>query len=139
MRKNAFVAMDHIAALNEFRKHSIQSGDLPLAEEDFRNALKACGIPSNPLFFAEFRNSGLLVRVGGDMWTWKNRLPIHHQTLQGIYVRYQKKKNGYASAHYARKKREEVLKSKEIEEAVNLLKSNGFEVFAPYKGLYKKL
>lgn len=32
MRKNAFVAMDHIAALNEF---SIQSGDLPLAEEDF--------------------------------------------------------------------------------------------------------
>lgn len=126
MRKNAFVAMDHIAALNEFRKHSIQSGDLPLAEEDFRNALKACGIPSNSLFFAEFRNSGLLVRVEGDMWTWKNQLPIHHQTLQGIYVRYQKK-------------REEVLKSKEIEEAVNLLKSNGFEVFAPYKGLYKKL
>lgn len=107
MRKNAFVAMDHIAALNEFRKHSIQSG--------------------------------LLVRVEGDMWTWKNQLPIHHQTLQGIYVRYQKKANGYASAHYARKKREEVLKSKEIEEAVNLLKSNGFEVFAPYKGLYKKL
>lgn len=33
----------------------------------------------------------------------------------------------------------QVLKSKEIEEAVNLLKSNGFEVFAPYKGLYKKL
>ena len=139
MRKNAFVAMDHIAALNEFKKYSIQSGDLPLTEEDFRTAFKACGIPSNSLFFIEFRNSGFLVKVEGNMWTWKNQLPIHHQTLQGIYVRYQKKANGYASAHYAQKKREEVLKSKEIEEAVNLLKSNGFEVFAPYKGLYKKL
>lgn len=29
MRKNAFVAMDHIAALNEFRKHSIQSEIFP--------------------------------------------------------------------------------------------------------------
>ena len=73
------------------------------------------------------------------MWTWKNRLPIHHQTLQSIYLRYQKKANGYVNTYYARKKREEMLKSKEIEEAVNLLKSNGFEVFAPYKGLYKKL
>lgn len=139
MRKNAFVAINHIATLNEFRKHSIQSGDLPLSEEDFRNTFKACGIPSNPLFFSEFRSSGLLVRVEGNMWAWKNKLPIHHQTLQDIYVRYQKKANGYANARYARKKREEVLKSKEIEEAVNLLKSNGFEVFAPHKGLYKKL
>ena len=32
-----------------------------------------------------------------------------------------------------------MFKSEKIEKAVNLLKSNGFEVFAPYKGLYKKL
>lgn len=139
MRKNAFIAINHIAAFNEFRKHSIRSGDLPLSEEDFRNAFKACGIPSNSLFFSEFRSSGLLVRVEGNMWAWKNKLPIHYQTLQGIYVRYQKKVNGYANAHYARKKREEMLKSKEIEEAVNLLKRNGFEIFAPYQGLYKKV
>ena len=139
MRKNAFVAMNHIVALNEFKKHSIQSGDLPLSEENFRNALKSCGIPSNSLFFLEFKSSGLLVRVEGNMWAWKSKLPIHHQTLQRIYVQYQKKVNGYASAHYARKKKEEAFKSKEIEEAVNLLKSNGFEVFAPKGNLYQKL
>ena len=138
MRKNAFVAIAHIRELNLFKAHMIKRGE-SLEEGDFRNALKACGIPSNPLFFAEFRNSGLLVRVEGDMWTWKNQLPIHHQTLQGIYVRYQKKVNGYASARYARKKREEVLKSKEIKEAIDLLKKNGFEIFAPHQGLYKKL
>lgn len=139
MRKNAFVALNHIVPLNEFRANSIKHEDLPLSEEDFRNAFKACGIPSNALFFLEFRRAGLLVRVEGDMYAWKNNLPIHHQTLQGIYTRYQKKVNEYSNARYARKKREKALKSKEIEDAINLLKENGFEVLAPKGNLYQKL
>ena len=139
MRKNAFVALNHIVPLNEFRANSIEHGDLPLSEEDFRNAFKVCGIPSNALFFLEFKNSGLLVRVEGDRYTWKNDRPIHHLVLRNIYVKYQRKVNAYASARYSRKKREEVLKSKEIEEAIDLLKKNGFEIFAPHQGLYKKL
>lgn len=139
MRKNAFIAIDHITSLNEFKKYSIQSGNLPLTEKDFRTAFKSCGIISNTLFFLEFKNSGLLVKVEGNMWTWKNTSPIHYKTLQDIYSRYQTKANNYSNVHYIKKKREKILKSKEIEEAVNLLKKNGFEIFAPYNESYKKL
>lgn len=139
MRKNAFVALNHIVSLNKFRANSIKHGDLPLSEGDFRNAFKACGIPSNALFFLEFRRAGLLVRVERDMYAWQNNRPIHHQILQNIYAKYQKRVNEYSNARYTRKKREKVLKGKEIEEAINLLKNNGFEVFAPKGDLYQKL
>lgn len=139
MRKNAFHATEHISALNEFRKYSISSGNQPLSSDDFRAAFKACGIPSNPLFFLEFRNSGLLVRVEGNMYVWKNKLPIHYRTLQSIYSRYQKRANGYVRTHLEKKSRAKDLKSKEIESAISLLKDNGYEIFIPCKGLFKKV
>lgn len=139
MRKNAFIAMDHIAALNEFREHSIQSGDLPLSEDSLRNAFKACGIPSNSLFFLEFRNSGLLVKVEKDMYAWKDTLPIHHQALQSIYSRYQKRAREYANIHYTKIRMNKESKEKEIEKAIKLLKENGFEIFTPCHKLYKRI
>ena len=117
----------------------VNSG-VPVSSEDFRAAFKTCGIPSNPIFWMEFRNSGLLTRVEGHLFVWTNAVsPIHHQQLQSIYNTYQKRINRNCGAYRERKKRQELLKSKEIEDAVNLLKENGFEILAPKGNLYQKL
>ena len=139
MRKNIFSAIDHISALNEFRKYSIGSGDIPLTESDVRDVFKRCGIPSNSLFFSEFKKSGLLVKVERDLYVWKNQRPIHYQVLQNIYERYQKRLYKYRTTYYHRRVCSKKLLSKEIKNAINLLKENGFEVVIPCGELYKKL
>lgn len=139
MRKNAFIAANHIAVLNEFKRHSIKSCDLPLSRTDFCNLFKNCGIPSNSLFFTEFKNSGLLIKVEGNMYTWKNKHPIHHLTLQSIYARYQKKINTYANTRYCKKKREKEIETEEIRKAITLLKDNGFKIFMQCGEFYRVL
>ena len=131
-----FQAIQHIAELNNFK---MQSKSLILSREDFCAALKNCSIPSNALFFNEFRNSGLLVKVGKDTYAWKDIKPIHFKTLQLIYCTYQNKLNKYLQTYNNKKKEKDLLKREQIESAITLLKNNGFEIFAPYKGLYKKL
>lgn len=139
MRKNSFVAIDHIKALNEHKQDTIQHGNLPLSDRDFKNLFKSCNIPSNSLFFLEFRNFGLLTKIGKNMYTWSNELPIHHKSLQIIYERYQQRANTYVHTYLTKKKEAKILKDKEIEDAIYLLKSNGFEVFAPSSKFYVKL
>lgn len=139
MRSNAFRAIEHIKQLNILKRDMVRAG-VPVSSEDFRAAFKTCGIPSNPMFWVEFRNSGLLTRVEGRLFVWTNAIsPIHHQQLQSIYNTYQKRINRNCVAYRERKKREELLKSKEIEDAINLLKENGFEVLAPKGNMYQKL
>ena len=139
MRLNAFRAIEHIKQLNMLKKDMIHAG-VPVSSEDFRAAFKTCGIPSNFHFWVEFRNSGLLTRVEGHLFVWTSAVsPIHHQQLQSIYNSYQKKINAVRDRYLEKKAREELLKSKEIEDAINLLKENGFEIFAPKGNLYQKL
>lgn len=121
-------------------KRDVVHAGVPISSEDFRAAFKTCGIPSNAMFWVEFRNSGLLTRVEGHLFVWTSAVsPIHHQQLQSIYNTYQRKVNRNYGAYRERKKRQELLKSKEIEDAINLLKENGFEIFAPKGNLYQKL
>ena len=139
MRLNAFRAIEHIKQLNMLKKDMVHAG-VPVSSEDFRAAFKTCGIPSNIHFWVEFRESGLLTRVEGHLFVWTSAVsPIHHQQLQSIYNSYQRKINAVRDRYLEKKARQEFLKSKEIEDAVNLLKDNGFEVFAPKGNLYQKL
>lgn len=139
MRLNAFRAIEHIKQLNMLKKDMVRAG-VPVSSEDFRAAFKTCGIPSNAMFWVEFRNSGLLTRVEGHLFVWTSEVsPIHHQQLQSIYNSYQRKINAVRDRYLEKKARQELLKSKEIEDAVNLLKENGFEIFAPKGNLYQKL
>lgn len=139
MRLNAFRAIEHIKQLNMLKKDMVRAG-VPISSEDFRAAFKTCGIPSNAMFWVEFRNSGLLTKVEGHMFVWTSAVsPIHHQQLQSIYNTYQKRINRNSDAYRERKKKRELLRSKEIEDAINLLKENGFEIFAPKGNLYQKL
>ena len=56
MRLNAFRAIEHIKQLNMLKKDMVRAG-VPVSSEDFREAFKTCGIPSNAMFWVEFRNS----------------------------------------------------------------------------------
>lgn len=138
MRANAFQAIAHISELNEL-KQDILHGAAPVSEEELRAGLKNCGLPSNILFWSEFKNSGLLVKVEGNLFVWKTKHPIHHRMLQAIYLKYQNRINGYTRAYKEKKAELRAAKDKEVDEAINLLKSRGYEIFAPCKGLYKKL
>lgn len=138
MGLKAFEAIAHIGELNEL-KQGILHGKAPISERDFRAGLKSCGIPSNIVFWSEFKNSGLIVKVEGNMFVWKNRQPIHHKMLQSIYSRYQDRMNMYAKTYKGKQEELRVAKDKEIDNAINLLKSEGFVILTPHKGLYKKL
>lgn len=138
MRANAFQAIAHISELNEL-KRAILHGAAPVSKEEILRGFKSCGIPSNEAFWSQFLASGLLVKVEGNFYVWKTKHPIHHRMLQAIYLKYQHKINSYARTYKEKKAKLQAAKDKEIDEAINLLKDKGFEIFVPYKGLYKKL
>lgn len=138
VRANSFLAMAHIMELNEFKRKLLRD-KAPVTAETFRNGLKECGIPSNILFWTEFKKSGIITEVEGNMYVWKTRFPIHHLTLQAIYKRYQSKVNAYNKVRVEKEKDKKKEVRKQLREAIDLLKSHGFEIFAPNKDLYKKL
>lgn len=139
MRKNAFIPKDHIAALNQFKQFSINSGNQPLSMEDFMSGFMASGIPSNYNFFSEFLQSGLIIRVERGIYSWKDTKPIHYKTLQDIYSKYQERMNGYVRRYFERKIAERKAEEQKVESAIELLKSKGYTILAPKKGAYKKL
>jgi hypothetical protein len=108
MGRSAFDAKLVIASLNEIK----QDKNI-FTEEECRMFLKECGIPSNILFFKEFKNS--LLRKIGNKYTFQSIKPIHFNDLQVIYNRYYKIVNAE--------------KKDPIQEAIELLKRNGYKIF----------
>lgn len=138
MRTNSFNALNHIKALNAFKNSMVSSGE-SATKEEFCSIFKSCGIPSNYNFWLEFKNSGLLVKVSKDSYLWESPKPIHHKTLQSIYDRYSKRMNSYNISYRERQKTIVDLNNSKISDAIKLLKSKGYEIYAPYGELYKKL
>ena len=113
---------------------------LLLTDRDFRDSLKECGIPSNNLFWIEFKKSGLIREVEANVFQWSNTSsPIHFKTLQDIYKRYHARMVKYQSNYKEKKAYHSIYKREDIKEAIDLLKDNGFEIFAPKGNLYQKL
>lgn len=137
MRANAFRAVDHIRLLNQLKKDVLASGS-PVSKEQLREGFKSCGLPYNLCFWAEFKKSGLLVQVE-DGFVWSTKTPIHFKTLQSIYLKYQARAKIYNDRYRNKISKDSELKRQEIENAISLLKANGYEVFMPYKDMYKKL
>ena len=119
---------------------AVKNNTYNIQEVGLAKALVRQGHVCDIVFWTEFRHSGLVTRVVGQMFVWTDTVsPIHYQQLQSIYNAYQKKINEYGKVYRDRKRRAESFKSKEIENAINLLKENGFEIFAPKGDLYQKL
>lgn len=140
MRKGrpAFVAREHIGELNNIRCELL-AADVNLTAVQFRDALRRCGIPSNKLFWNTLKGSGLIKEIDGEFNFSKPKNPIHFKVLQSVYSEYYKKYSGYVLKYRAARKLEELKKVEEIDNAIKLLKENGFEILVPIGKLYQKI
>lgn len=104
MRKNAFVAKDHISAINIFR---ISQGDKGFTKAQLKQTLKDSGIPSNEVFISALRRSPILTQVGKDQFKFCNhRKPVYWGWLDVIYKDYQSKTTTYQCTYREKKRRE---------------------------------
>ena len=121
-----FDAEAHIVGLNTLRH---QLAKTPFTSNTIREGFKSCGIPSNPVFWTVFSNSGLVKQIGDDSYCFNNpNKPIHFHKLNEIYKEYQKKVNAYHNKWYDKKRRKDILKRPDIQAAIKLLRENGMDV-----------
>lgn len=139
MRKNTFLAFNHIRALNDFKQSLLKFEDVTFTESRFRKGLKKCGIPSNSTFFCEFKKSGLIIRVGRGLYSWKDSNPIHFKLLDHIYENYSEKTKRYKLAYQQKVESKKMSNEEEIQSAINLLKEKGYLILAPKGDLYQFL
>lgn len=102
MRKNAFVAKDHIQAINIFRM--ALNGE-SFTKEELRTTLKDGGIPSNEVFISALRRSPVLTQVGKDRFKFASTHPVYWGVLERVYKDYQVKTNTYSQTYREKKKR----------------------------------
>lgn len=101
MRKNAFVAKDHIRAINTFRM--ALNGE-PFSKEELQVTLKEGGIPSNEVFVSTLRRSPVLTQVGKDQFKFSSDQPVYWGVLDRVYKDYQAKKLAYDRTYRSKKK-----------------------------------
>ena len=103
MRKNTFVAKDHISAINIFRI-ALNGGSF--TKDELKRTLKEGGIPSNTVFINTLRKTSILTQVGKDQFKFsKPKEPVYYGVLDRIYKDYQIKIRTYQQT-YREKKRQ---------------------------------
>lgn len=137
MRKNAFVAREHIADFNEVRI-ILTSLKAPFPEELLREHLKEHNLVSNPLFIGELRRAGIL-KVENRRLLFVDRKPVHYNKLQEVYSKYQKRVNEYSKRARDKKSLQRLEENRKVQFAIDFLKSMGYEVLAPVGSLYTKI
>ncbi len=115
----------------------------PFSKESMISSLKGCGLPVNSTFWSVFRNSGILQEVSKGKFMFASKDPIFVGTLQKIKAKYQELAHKYKQSNKLQKveeaKPEEIAKEELPENdpqamtqfAINLLKEQGYLVFAP--------
>ena len=121
-----FDAEAHIIDLNTLRH---QLAKIPFTSDTIREGFKSCGIPSNALFWAVFSNSELVQKIGDNLYCFRNPdKPIHFHRLGDIYKEYKKRVTIYHNKWSDKKKRKDILKRPDIQDAIKLLQDNGFTI-----------
>lgn len=155
MSRRHFNAKDVVPMLNML-KNTLVSENKPFTKDQFLQGLKSCGIPSAPEFWSAVRNcecteykGKLLTEIRKGLFVFTNeKKPICFSDLRQIYNMYRSKVNAYQKAWEENKKlkaaaqekeQEKNAPSDEIQAAIDLLKSHGFEVLAPVAMLYAKM
>lgn len=104
MRKNTFVAIDHIKAINIFRE---SLNGRSFSRKELKQTLKNDGIPSNEVFISALRKSPVLTQVGKDQFKFATpKRPVYYGMLDKIYKDYQSKINTYKQTYREKKKQE---------------------------------
>ena len=129
IRRNTFVAEEHIEDFNRVRI-ILTSLKAPFSEKILKELLKEYNLVSNSLFISELRRSGI-IQTKRKMLVFTDK-PVHFNKLQEVYLQYQKKVNEYSRRARDKKKCNKISKNKdeqkEIENAINFLKSKGFRI-----------
>lgn len=105
MRKNAFVAKDHIAAVNIF-KRAMQGNSF--TKETLRDKLREAGIPANEVFINELRRSPVLTQTGRGQFKFAYDQPVYWGVLDRVYKDYQIRTRKYRE-NTKKKKQQELL------------------------------
>ena len=126
-----FVAIDHIKDFNLIKK----SLDTPFTKAELQTQLKKAGIPANTVFFATLVKYKVLKRISRSHYIFSNNDPIYFKLLENAYKDYSQRLNKYMDTYRENKAK----KSQEVQDAVQLLKSLGYEIYAPVGELYSKL
>lgn len=141
-------AVEILRGLYEFKKALVES-NRAFSKDEFLKGLKDIGMPSNAHFWAAIlscelpeQKCKLLTRVRKDAYVFaKPKDPIFWGDLQVIYNSYKRTVNKYSQTQKEKKtcaEKDEQL-SLQIREAIDLLKSHGFEILAPVATLYAKM
>ena len=126
-------------------KSVLQLRERPIAKSEMLKNLAQCGLPTNSTFWTVFRNSIIIEEVSKGMYKFKGKEPIHISALETIKRKYQEYHRKY-NQKVIKPEVQEVLpkdnaekKNATIQSAINLLKEQGYVIFAPIGIMYSKL
>lgn len=143
MSKKSFNPHDCIGALNT-AKQALVATERPFKKETLLSSFKGCGLPTNNVFWSAFRNSGLIQEVSKGKFMFTNKEPIFVGKLVNIKAKYQEIKRNYREPIQKVESvevvhQEEPKQNTNLQAAINLLKENGYLVFAPSRVEYVML
>lgn len=101
MRKNTFVARDHIQAINIFRE--ALKGD-SFTMDELKKTLRDGGIPANTVFINTLRKTPVITQVGKDRFKFASPdKPVFWGLLDRVYKDYQIKTRAYQQTYLKKK------------------------------------
>lgn len=142
MSKKSFNPFDCIGPLNT-AKQGIQMAERPFSKESILTTLKGCGLPTNSTFWSIFRNSGILQEVSKGKFMFSSKEPIYIGMLIKIQNKYlellRHYKNNSSKVPDTICEKDSPKNNISIEEAIKLLKEQGYRILAPIDVVYKEV
>ena len=142
MSKKSFIPSDCIGPLNT-AKQGIQMAERPFSKESILTTLKGCGLPTNSAFWSIFRNSGILQEVSKGKFMFASKEPIYIGMLIKIQNKYRELmrhyKNNSSKVPDTICEKDSPKNNISIEEAIKLLKEQGYRILAPIDVVYKEV
>ncbi len=132
--RQRFNAINCIMQFNQIR---IEMSNQSATEQDFKYFFKICGIPCNALFWSKFEKSGLIQKIDNNSYIWTNpKRPIHYQELDNIYQEY---KNTFDRYYHTYQEKKIKKNTQVLQDAINLLKENGFIILKQEGNMFEQL
>ena len=142
MSKKSFNPFDCIGPLNT-AKQGIQMAERTFSKESILITLKGCGLPTNSTFWSIFRNSGILQEVSKGKFMFASKEPIYVGMLIKIQNKYRELmrhyKNNSSKVPDTICEKDSPKNNISIEEAIKLLKEQGYRILAPIDVVYKEV
>lgn len=121
MNRKLYDSKEATALLNKIKEASQITGK-PMTKKFLTDSLKACGMPNHSKFWKIFVNSGAITQISKGLYNWSRVKPLYWELLEQI------------KQDYKNLRKQDSMKPKHqvtIEEAISLLKENGYKIMKP--------